>query len=793
MLKNTFYLGMALKATIFAGAVTGLAYSIPVLAEENDTSVIPAETETVDVEENVQGPEAELDTEEVSGKAEISVEESVTEAAASDKKASEEAIEGTKLEYQAHVAQVGWQAPVKEDQVAGTTGRSLAMEAIKMDVDSELEGSVQYKTYSSVTGWDKEWKQDNKMSGTTGLSRPIEAIQIQLTEELAKYYSIYYRTHVSDIGWMGWTHDGETAGVVGYDNRMEALQVSLIRKNIDKAPVSKEDPSKISKIQVQTHVANVGWQAPVQGGKVAGTTGMGLAMEAVKINLSDDIDGSIAYEAYVHGQGWQGEKKDWEMAGTTGQSRPIHALRISLEGKAADEYDIFYRAHVSNVGWMDWLSNGKMVGRQDYGYNIEALQVELRKKAAVSEEQISAYEQAMKDFMMSGPNNTIGTGKYVDLTQYGCPSRDEANKTLDKLLNDKSLNYATWTVSTDSKTGILKFSGRHSGNSFLSVIEDNYDALQKRIDQIIENADPNWSDLEKTVYAIDSIHLINSYNRNYNSTTKKYDHTIVGPFLKGQSVCQGYGNALRTLLTRLGVESHYVLIEDRAHEDVLIKIDGTDYFADITVDDSVVTGTFTENDLLGYAKIRLMSNAPFQRSRVYFSGSDGAYVTASYWIKDYKDNAWDGRYDGYNASYYSNTKWLSEYVPLQYYNGLWYAGGINPSMSDPSYAWAHQLSSVPDSGHLRVYQYNPNTKQMDMVGTQLPKGYWNPNYSGFYIYGDYGYTCLCGDIIQINMKTGQSKSVFDAGAVIREYYVDVDGTVHYRTSPFGTVRTKKIF
>ena len=47
------------------------------------------------------------------------------------------------------------------------------------------------------------------------------------TEEIVKEPSIYYTTHVQDLGWQKQVKDGEIAGTEGKSKRLEAIKISL--------------------------------------------------------------------------------------------------------------------------------------------------------------------------------------------------------------------------------------------------------------------------------------------------------------------------------------------------------------------------------------------------------------------------------------------------------------------------------------------------------------------------------------------------------------------------------------
>lgn len=132
--------------------------------------------------------------------------------------------------YQAYCQNQGWQDTVKENSVAGTTGKSLRLEALKLNVsDTNIKGTVQYRVHVSDIGW-QDWKSSGELAGTTGKSKAIEAVQIQLSSEMAAVFDIYYRVYSAEIGWLGWAKNGAYAGTTGGGLRAEAIQVVMLNK-----------------------------------------------------------------------------------------------------------------------------------------------------------------------------------------------------------------------------------------------------------------------------------------------------------------------------------------------------------------------------------------------------------------------------------------------------------------------------------------------------------------------------------------------------------------------------------
>ena len=111
---------------------------------------------------------------------------------------------------------------------AGTTGRSLRMEAVRIGLNGgSVSGGIEYRTHIQNIGWESGWAANGSTSGTEGRSLRLEAVQLRLTGDIANYYDVYYRAHIQNYGWLGWTCNGQSAGSSGCSYRMEALQVQL--------------------------------------------------------------------------------------------------------------------------------------------------------------------------------------------------------------------------------------------------------------------------------------------------------------------------------------------------------------------------------------------------------------------------------------------------------------------------------------------------------------------------------------------------------------------------------------
>jgi len=278
------------------------------------------------------------------------------------------------VSYSVHVQNAGWQNAAADGETAGTTGKSLRLEAIKMKVSGVDGLGINYRSHVQNVGWQSAVS-DGAISGTEGKSLRLEAIEVSLTGVNKDNYDVYYRVHSQQFGWLDWAVNGEKAGTAGYSYRIEALQIVVLSKESGEAPTNRTNTFyEKPKVVASSHVQSQGWKYNISGDTI-GTTGKSLRVEAFGLKLSNAANSSIEYTAHLANIGWMSAyKADGATAGTTGQSRAVEAVKIRLKGDIAQQYNIYYRAHVAHLGWLDWASNDAVAGSVGFGYAIEAIQ-----------------------------------------------------------------------------------------------------------------------------------------------------------------------------------------------------------------------------------------------------------------------------------------------------------------------------------------------------------------------------------------------------------------------------------
>lgn len=140
----------------------------------------------------------------------------------------------TVLEYSGHVQNIGDVKGVLNGAILGTTGKSLRIEGLTINLDTDelgVDGGLEYRAHVQNYGW-MDWVSNGEFVGTKGESKRIEALKIKLTGEAAEKYDIYYRCHVQNVGWMGWAKNGAMSGTSGASYRIEAVQILIQPKGV---------------------------------------------------------------------------------------------------------------------------------------------------------------------------------------------------------------------------------------------------------------------------------------------------------------------------------------------------------------------------------------------------------------------------------------------------------------------------------------------------------------------------------------------------------------------------------
>ena len=323
---------------------------------------------------------------------------------------TEEETANVTTSYRTHVQSFGWQNPVTNGVMSGTSGKAKRLEGIEISVSGNKNLGIQYATHCQTYGW-LPWSANGEMSGTTGEAKRLEAIKIQLTGADKDKYDVYYRVHAQSYGWLGWAKNGEPSGTAGYAKRLEGIQIVVVKKTeaapgLDYAGVNAskgvhDSRAYIAKtngtitipgsadstnIMYKTHVQSFGWQNWVLNGTMSGTSGKAKRLEGINIKLSNAAyAGGVQYRTHVQTYGWEKEwRKDGAMSGTSGKAKRLEAIQIKLYGEMANHFDVYYRVHAQSYGWLGWAKNGEESGTAGYAKRLEGIQIVLVPKGSAA-------------------------------------------------------------------------------------------------------------------------------------------------------------------------------------------------------------------------------------------------------------------------------------------------------------------------------------------------------------------------------------------------------------------------
>ena len=316
------------------------------------------------------------------------------------------------VSYRTHVQSIGWQNPVTNGTMSGTSGRAKRLEGIKISVTGNSNLGIQYTTHCQSYGW-LPWSANGEMNGTEGEAKRLEAIKIQLTGADKDKYNVYYRVHAQSYGWLAWAANGAPAGTAGLSKRLEAIQIVIVKKgesfnhaigNIQSArgeayiasSTANANPVVTGEnnvnVEYRTHVQSFGWQGWKYNGVMSGTSGKAKRLEGINIKLTNKpYSGNIVYTTHVQSIGWQGNEnnvntwfRDGQMAGTSGRAKRLEAIRIALTGEMAEHYDVYYRVHAQTYGWLAWAKNGEAAGTAGLSKRLEGIQIVLVPKGGAA-------------------------------------------------------------------------------------------------------------------------------------------------------------------------------------------------------------------------------------------------------------------------------------------------------------------------------------------------------------------------------------------------------------------------
>ena len=232
------------------------------------------------------------------------------------------------IQYQVYVKGKGWQKVKSNGKSVGSQGKKYGVEAVRVALTGEISRyyTVSYSVKVKGGSW-QDWKADGAVAGDAGKGKVISGLKVQLVErgdpvnESSGLVGIRYRVHMKSGKWQAWQANNGTAGKASGSNRINAFAIAL-----DKGTYSGD-------VYYRVRLTSGVWKGWKKGGT---STAMSSRVEAVQIKLKGSVASKydVVYRANVKNVGWQSRVRNGETAGTSGQGLPIRAIRVQLVEKS---------------------------------------------------------------------------------------------------------------------------------------------------------------------------------------------------------------------------------------------------------------------------------------------------------------------------------------------------------------------------------------------------------------------------------------------------------------------------
>lgn len=162
-----------------------------------------------------------------------------------------------KITFSAYAENKGW-LPASQNEAPIDPGKGLGIQAMKANIahlPQGESGGVSYSANVQGKGWQAE-QSNGGVAGTTGKFLRMEAIKMHLTGTLAQKYSMSYAVYVQSKGWTPYAKDNEIAGTIGKNLKITALSIHLSKKKLPKAPSDETKRSAVALVNLYEDAAH---------------------------------------------------------------------------------------------------------------------------------------------------------------------------------------------------------------------------------------------------------------------------------------------------------------------------------------------------------------------------------------------------------------------------------------------------------------------------------------------------------------------------------------------------------
>ena len=124
-----------------------------------------------------------------------------------------------------------WENTYKVEKTTGKAKKDKPLDMFEVRITNDnTQSIVNYNAYVTSSGWYAKNKSNGTKCGQK--NKKLEAIKMSLSGKLADTYSVYYRVYMTNYGWLAWTSNGRSTGVIGKDDaKIAAIQVTLVKRS----------------------------------------------------------------------------------------------------------------------------------------------------------------------------------------------------------------------------------------------------------------------------------------------------------------------------------------------------------------------------------------------------------------------------------------------------------------------------------------------------------------------------------------------------------------------------------
>lgn len=277
------------------------------------------------------------------------------------------------VQYRAYCAGIGWQDWVKNGATAGTTGQSRQVETVQIQLTGQMAANydIYYRVHVANIGW-LDWAKNGASAGTSNFSLRIEALQVKLVPKggkapgatTAPYLQVSYSSQadVAGKGWLSAVSGRGVVGTTGQSRQMEAFKIGIT------------DASLSGDIEYDAYVQDSGWQGWVTGDSLAGAVGQDTQIQAIRVRLTGDLADyfDVYYCAHSAKWGWLDWAKNGAKAGTSTLGLRLEAFEVVIVPKALAAPGSTSFAYTDYSSGDTWLDNQICAICVAHGNNLKA-------------------------------------------------------------------------------------------------------------------------------------------------------------------------------------------------------------------------------------------------------------------------------------------------------------------------------------------------------------------------------------------------------------------------------------